>query len=348
MRLSKLARLRAIVQIEAGRSYQDIAIEFGVHKSTISRLHHRYAATGSVDDRPRPGQPRVTTERQDRAIRLSHLRQRFRTATETARGTVGRNRPRISPRTVRRRLRSVGLRCRRPYHGARLTRDHRQLRTRWAVAHGRWRRREWEDVLFTDESKIMVDSSDKRQHVYRRRGERFSDACVREVDRWGRASIMIWAGVSYHGKTELVFLNDGVGRGGRRVAGRGMTARRYVDEVLEPVALPYLQQHPGMTLQQDNARPHTARLTMDYLRDNNVAFIDDWPAQSADLNPIEHCWDYLKKRIRVLYLDNAQDLQVAIRREWQRIPLRYIRRLILSMRRRCIAVVRANGGHTRY
>ena len=42
--------------------------------------------------------------------------------------------------------------------------------------------------------------------------------------------------------------------------------------------------------------------------------MDDWPALSADLNLVDHCWDYLKKRIRKLQLDNVRDLQNAIRR----------------------------------
>ena len=82
-----------------------------------------------------------------------------------------------------------------------------------------------------------------------------------------------------------------------------------------------------MLLQQDNARPHVARVTTQYLRQTNVNVMNDWPALSADLNPIEHCSDYLKKRIRKLQLDNVRDLQNAIRREWQRLPLGYVRRL---------------------
>ena len=49
-----------------------------------------------------------------------------------------------------------------------------------------------------------------------------------------------------------------------------------------------------MLLQKDNARPHVARVTTQYLRQTNVNAMDDWPALSADLNPIEHCSDYLK------------------------------------------------------
>ena len=81
---------------------------------------------------------------------------------------------------------------------------------------------------------------------------------------------------------------------------------------------------------------------------NNVNVMDDWPALSADLNPTEHCWDYLKKRIRKLQLNNVRDLQNAIRREWQRLPLCYIRYLVRSMRWRCKSVFRINGWHTRY
>ena len=348
MRLTREARARAIGQIEAGRQLKDVAAAMGVSKSTITRLRQRYVQTGSVEDRPRTGQPRVTSQRTDRVIRLTHLRRRFQAATETANATPGRNRPRISPQTVRRRLREAGIRCRRPYYGARLTRGHRVRRRNWAAAHARWRRNDWQNVLFTDETKVMVDSSDKRQNVYRRPGERFSDACVKEVDRWGRASTMIWAGISHMGKTDIVFLDNGVGRGGRRRARGGLTAQRYVAEVLRPVAVPYIRRNPNMVLQQDNARPHTARFTVDFLRRSNVQTLQNWPALSADLNPIEHCWDYLKRRIRKLQLDTVAQLRAALRREWRRVPMRYIQRLIRSMRARCQAVVAANGGHTRY
>ena len=200
MRLDKVARACAIGQIEAGRQLKDVAAAMGVYKPTITRLSQCYVHTGSVEDCPRSGQPRVRSQRTDRAIRLRHLRNRFCPATETANATPGRHRPRISVHTVRRRLRDAGIRCRRPYYGADLTRGHRLRRLNWAAAHARWRHNDWANILFTDECKVMVDSSNKRDHVYRRKGELFSDTCVREVNRWGRASRMIWAGISFRVK----------------------------------------------------------------------------------------------------------------------------------------------------
>ena len=85
VRLSQLDRGRAIALILQGRSQHDVAQQFGVHELTISRLVQRLRATSRLTYRPRSGRPRVTTQRQDRRIRLVHLCNRLRTVTETAR-----------------------------------------------------------------------------------------------------------------------------------------------------------------------------------------------------------------------------------------------------------------------
>lgn len=82
-RLSQPERDRAIGMLQAGRCCLAVARVFGVHRSTITRLAERYHATGSSNDRPRTGRPRVTTAAQDRANRLAHLRDRFRPATRS-------------------------------------------------------------------------------------------------------------------------------------------------------------------------------------------------------------------------------------------------------------------------
>ena len=68
-----------------------------------------------TNDRICNGRPRVTSQRQDRQLRLIHLWSRMLTTEDTAGRTHGLANIRISGQTVRRRLRESGLRARRPW-----------------------------------------------------------------------------------------------------------------------------------------------------------------------------------------------------------------------------------------
>ena len=132
--------------------------------------------------------------------------------------------------------------------------------------------------------------------------------------------------------------------------GGNLTARRYIDQILQPHMIPFMQQHPDVTVfQHDNARPHSARLTQAYLEAQGVDVLP-WPAYSPDMNPIEHLWDYLGRQVtnRVPQPPNRQQLIQALQQEWVRIPQDTIRHLVRSMRQRIAACIEANGGHTRY
>ena len=68
---------------------------------------------------------------------------------------------------------------------------------------------------------------------------------------------------------------------------QAISTLRYREDILLPHVVPFLQAHPDMTLQHDNATSHTARSVRDFLQDRNVNVLP-WPAKSPDLNPIEH------------------------------------------------------------
>ena len=136
VRLTQDQRNVAVQMLLRGASQAVIARNFQVSKSTITRLYQRLRQTGTTNDRPRSGRPRVTTRRQDRYIRLTHLRDRFREAAETSQVTPGTHNNRISADTVRNRLREFGLRPRRPYVGMPLTPRRRQVRMlEWRGSH---------------------------------------------------------------------------------------------------------------------------------------------------------------------------------------------------------------------
>ena len=96
---------RAVGMVQAGRTHQAVADNFNVSRITISRLTIRLRQTGRRNDRSRNARPCVTSQREDRHLRLVHLRNRMVTAEDTARRTPGLASILIFGQTVCRRLR---------------------------------------------------------------------------------------------------------------------------------------------------------------------------------------------------------------------------------------------------
>lgn len=331
--------VRAATMMEAGHSQRSVASQIGCSRTAIQNLWNRYQETGSVSRRRGSGRVRATTAQEDRYVRLCARRDRNVTARvlqnqlRRATGTI------ISDQTIRNRLHEDEQHSRRPVLRTKLTGRHRANRLRFARQHAEWGTEEWCKVLFTDECKVKFFSDDKRVRVWRRKGERFSDPCIHERDRYGGPNVMVWGGISLRGKTDLVFLNEGT-----------VTSLSYIERIVRPYVIPFAQQAvDGFILIQDNARPHTARATLSVLEEANIQVMA-WPANSPDLNPIEHIWDQLKRRVRAAEEDvhNQQQLIELLKRCWEDIPEENIRHVIRTMPSRLRECISKRGGHTRY
>jgi transposase len=321
----------AVALSEKGRTQQSIAERFGVMQSTISRVINRYLETGINKRRTGKGRKRMTTANQDRFLRLQTLRQRFVTSTSLQEAFSLRYNALISQDTIRRRLAEHQLLPYVPATGPLLTAEHR---LEFAHAHLNWQEADWARVLFTNESRFCRFSNDRRMRVYRRPGEPYVQCNIAQAVSYGGGSIMVWGGISLEGRTELVIVNQG-----------RLTADRYVTTILEPHVVPYAPYiGENSILMNDNARPHTAQIVRQYFQEVIIVTMN-WPARSADLNPIEHLWDNMGRSLKTLYPPALSfgDLGNHLTEIWNTIDQNDIRTLISSMGRRCEAVINARG-----
>ena len=88
-------------------------------------------------------------------------------------------------------------------------------------------------------------------------------------------------------------------------------------------------------------------MLQDWFKNRRVNVIE-WPSQSPDLNPIEHLWEHVARRLEGKKAKNADEKFAQLQLEWNQISMSTIDALIDSMPRRCKAVIDANGFATKY
>ena len=100
---------------------------------------------------------------------------------------------------------NIPIRARRPYTGPNLTARYRAARLLWV----HWTHRQWHNVICSDESRFSISHANGRVRVYRRRNERYAQCCVRERDRLGAGSVMVWE-VSWAKSRQILWLHRAI------------------------------------------------------------------------------------------------------------------------------------------
>ena len=140
--------------------------------------------------------------------------------------------------------------------------------------------RSWRRIYWPDESRFLLRFTDGRVRIWRRRGQNpLQDNVVGEVEMFGGGSIMVWGCLSHDLELKIVK--------------QTLTGQRNIDDILEPIVYPHFRVHQAARpiFQDDNARPHSARIVTDSLAQEGIENLQ-WPSRSPDMNPIEWTvWD---------------------------------------------------------
>ncbi|GFT89927.1 transposable element Tcb2 transposase [Trichonephila clavipes] len=170
-------------------------------------------------------------------------------------------------------------------------------------------------------------------------GSRNNPAFVHKSVRFGGGGVLVYGGISIDGRTDLYIIRDGP-----------LTARRYRDEILRPIVVPYAAAiGDDFILMDDNCSSHRANLVEGFLFEEGIVRME-WLACSPDMNPIEDVWNALGRRVagRQPPPQTLQELERALLEEWDRIPQLVINSLIESMPQRCSTLLAVHGNHTPY
>uniref|UniRef100_A0A8R1HZ23 DDE_3 domain-containing protein n=1 Tax=Caenorhabditis japonica TaxID=281687 RepID=A0A8R1HZ23_CAEJA len=202
----------------------------------------------------------------------------------------------------------------------RLQSKNRKARVEWAKQHWSWGPREWANHIWSDESKFKLFGTDGIQWIRRPIGSRYAPQYQCPTVKHGGGSVIVWGCFSDTSMGPL-----------KRIVG---TMDRYLyEDILENT--------------QDNDPKHTSGHVANRFRRRRVDLLE-WPSQSPDLNPIEHMWKELERRLNGVRASNANQKFVQLEAAWKSIPMTVVQTLLDSMPRRCQAVIDAKGYPTKY
>ena len=221
-----------------------------------------------------------------------------------------------------------------------LTKRHRRERLDFAIQHKDWTLEDWKKVVWSDETKINRLGSDGKKWVWKKAREPLSDRLVEGTLKFGGGSLMVWG----------CMLWDGVGYA-CKIEGK-MDGDLYIKILEEDLqeSLGYFGKSPeDVIFQQDNDPKHKCKKASTWFQDHDFQVLS-WPAQSPDLNSIEHLWDHLKRKLGEYERPPGGMLELweRVEKEWNKIDAMVCQNLIESMPRRVAAVLKAKGGYTKY
>ncbi|GFW49218.1 transposable element Tcb1 transposase [Trichonephila clavipes] len=119
------------------------------------RICDRWMQESTTDRRRRSHPPHCTTSREDKQIVRMAVTDHSVASRTVAQHIESVTHHSVSARTIRRRLEQSGLSASRPLLGLPLTQNHRRFRRQWCDERRMWAA-EWNEVVFTDESRICL------------------------------------------------------------------------------------------------------------------------------------------------------------------------------------------------
>ena len=320
-----------------GDSEHEIARKMLVPRNSVHYIIAKYKNTKCIANIIGRGRKRKTSIHLDRVIQRKIKVDRRKSASCVKAEVEAELGIAISEQTVRRRMHEVGLNGRvarkKPY----VSKVNRGKRLEYARNYREKPLGYWDHVLWSDESKFNLFGSDGKVMVWRTSKEALDPICTVPTVKYGGGNVKCWGCMSSSGVGNLVFITG------------NMTGEMYRDILQKNLfeSVKKLKLGKDWVMQHDNDPKHRAHIVTNWLDRENVERLK-WPPFSPDLNPIEHIWDEVERRMKKERPKNETELKQALLRVWQGIGQDVTKKLVNSVPNRLNEVIRMNGYPTRY
>lgn len=310
---------------------REIARRLKRNESTIRHQIQKFKKTGNCSRKIGSGRPTKTNSRQNAMIVSTALNNRKFTAREI----TNKLKLKVSHQTVRNRLHAAKIKSHIAVKKPCISSTNLKKRLEWAKAHRNWTIEQWNSVLFSDETQVMLRQTCQRR-VWRRKNERLKPDCMNPIVKHQK-SIMLWGCFSSKGVGELHMIDGKL---------NGQKYKLILKNKMITSATAMFGEGE-FKFQHDNSPIHTASVVKNYLRSQNIQLLK-WPPQSPDVNPIENIWAEIKRRSKDRNPTNTDELFNIIQNEWNHLEPNYLNSLIQSMPTRCNEIIKNKGYPIKY
>uniref|UniRef100_A0A3Q3JS38 Transposase n=1 Tax=Monopterus albus TaxID=43700 RepID=A0A3Q3JS38_MONAL len=334
--LSEAFRKNIVAAYESGKGFKKISKDFEISHSTVRKIVYKWRAFKTTANMPRSGRPSKFTPRADRKM-LKEVSKNPKMSSRDLQQALATVDVEVHASTIRKRLHKFNLHGRRARRKPLLSKRNIKARLTFARENVDKDQDFWNNVRWTDESKIELFGHQSRGHVWHKPNTAFQEKNLIPTVKHGGGSVMVWGCFAAAGPGQLTIIESTM---------NSTVYQKVLEEHVRP-SVRKLKLKRNWTMQHDNDPKHTSKSTKDWLKKKKWRVLE-WPSQSPDLNPIEMLWGDLKRAVHARNPSNISQLKQFCIEEWDKIPSDRCQRLLDGYKNRLTAVISAKGGNTSY
>ena len=208
-------------------------------------------------------------------------------------------------------------------------------------------------ICWSDECSVERGRGKNAEWCFRTPAQKWDRNMIQTYNCKKNMKVMVWGAFWDNGRSNLYIIDRDF-----ESKKHGYSAESYLEVLNAEVGPIFEDLDAGYEFMQDNASIHTARKVRLWFEGKRITLVVNWPPFSPDLNPIEHVWWHLKKRLYDMFPDVAADksqseharqrIESCLQAAWDTLDKSLFNTLGASMLARIEACIAADGWHTKY